>query len=91
ILTRHTIPHHIHGVPSLFGLTLSSISPKDWREVLDTDLALSERLLVELVAAGIMTDSDPQQTWYVCEAHTPEDIAETLEKFETALKNALSR
>jgi glutamate-1-semialdehyde 2,1-aminomutase len=90
ILTRHQIPHHIHGVPALFGLTLSETNPKDWRGVVDTNLELSQKLLVELMAAGIMTDSDPQQTWYVCEAHTAEDINETLEKFEIALKKALA-
>ncbi len=89
ILTRHQVDHHIHGLPSLFGLTLSATNPKDWRDVVDTDLELSEQLLIELVKAGIMTDSDPQQTWYVCESHTSEDIAETLDKFETALQKAL--
>jgi glutamate-1-semialdehyde 2,1-aminomutase len=89
ILSRHQVPHHIHGLPSLFGLTLSESSPKDWRDVVDTDLKLSENLLIELINAGIMTDSDPQQTWYVCESHTPEDIAETLDKFENALRKAL--
>ncbi|MBF0240580.1 MAG: glutamate-1-semialdehyde 2,1-aminomutase [SAR324 cluster bacterium] len=88
ILSRHSIPHHIHGVPALFGLTLSTNNPTDWRQVVDTNLELSEKLLMELVNAGIMTDSDPQQTWYVCDAHTTEDIAETLDKFEIALRNA---
>jgi glutamate-1-semialdehyde aminotransferase len=54
-------------------------------------LELSEQLLIELVNAGIMTDSDPQQTWYVCESHTSEDIAETLNRFETALRKALQK
>jgi glutamate-1-semialdehyde aminotransferase len=89
ILTRHQIDHHIHGLPSLFGLTLSTTSPKDWRDVVDTNLELSEQLLIELVNAGIMTDSDPQQTWYVSDSHTSEDIAQTLDKFETALHKAL--
>jgi glutamate-1-semialdehyde aminotransferase len=52
-------------------------------------LELSEQLLIELVNAGIMTDSDPQQTWYVSDSHTSEDIAQTLDKFETALHKAL--
>lgn len=90
VLTRHQVPHHIHGLPELFDLTLSETNPSDWRDVVDTDLALSEKLLVELMAAGIMTDSDPQQTWFVCEAHTVEDINETLEKFEIALKKAMA-
>jgi glutamate-1-semialdehyde 2,1-aminomutase len=88
ILTRHDIPHHLHGVPSLFGLTLSEAAPADWRDVLATDLALAERLLLELVGTGIMTDSDPQQTWYVSASHSAEDIAQTLECFETALTRA---
>lgn len=89
ILSHHQVPHHIHGLPSLFGLTLSESSPKDWRDVVDTNLELSEKLLVELVNAGIMTDSDPQQTWYVSDSHTSEDVAETLNRFETALQRAL--
>jgi len=89
ILSHHQVPHHIHGLPSLFGLTLSEASPKDWRDVIDTNLELSEKLLVELVNAGIMTDSDPQQTWYVSDSHTSEDVAETLNRFETALQRAL--
>jgi glutamate-1-semialdehyde aminotransferase len=62
---------------------------EDWRDVVDTNLELSEQLLIELVNAGIMTDSDPQQTWYVSDSHTSEDIAQTLDKFETALHKAL--
>lgn len=90
VLTSYDVPHHIHGLPCLFGLTLSESSPTDWRDVVDTNLELSERLLIELAKAGIMTDSDPQQTWYVSYSHTPEDIAETLTCFEIALQHALA-
>jgi len=37
----------------------------------------------------VLLDSDPQQTWYVCAAHTPEDVAETLEKFDSVVKKVL--
>ncbi|WP_265338683.1 MULTISPECIES: hypothetical protein [unclassified Nodularia (in: cyanobacteria)] len=38
---------------------------------------------------GLITNSDPPQTWYVCESHTSEYIAETLDNFEPDLQKDL--
>jgi len=77
ILTHYSIPHHFHGTPAMFGISFSETEPKDWRAVLQTDLAFAEKLFVQMHQRGILIDASPQQPWYLCAAHTTPDITET--------------
>lgn len=87
ILTDAGIPHHMTGVPSIFGFILGTESkPKDFRAYSDGDDALYEKLAIELIHRGVMPDADGREPWFMSYGHDEEVIAETLNVFEDAVQ-----
>jgi glutamate-1-semialdehyde 2,1-aminomutase len=89
ILTRHNVPHRIHGVPAMFGITLSDFNPRDFRDLDKVDWDLYEVIGEHLIDNGVMPDPDGREPWFLCSDHTEADAAETLQKFEDAVQYAL--
>jgi glutamate-1-semialdehyde 2,1-aminomutase len=88
ILTRAGVPHVITGVPSMFSLLVGREEvPTDYRSYCDNDFELCTELLEALIERGISVDDDPREPWFMCAAHSVEDIAETLNAFEDAVKS----
>jgi glutamate-1-semialdehyde 2,1-aminomutase len=91
ILTRIGIPHVVTGVPSMFSLLVGrDTPPTDYRTYCKNDFDLSTRLLDGLVARGVMVDNDPREPWFICYAHSAQDVAETLTALEDAAKTIAS-
>jgi glutamate-1-semialdehyde 2,1-aminomutase len=88
ILTDAGVPHHILGVPSMFGISLSERAPVDYRGLLESDLHLYERVMVQLAERGALPDLDAREPWFLSYSHSEQDIAETLGKFEEAVRAA---
>ena len=87
ILTRAGIAHVVTGVPSMFSLLVGrDQTPTDYRSYCANDFELSTHLLEGLIDRGIMIDDDPREPWFMCAAHSAEDVAETLNAFEDATK-----
>jgi glutamate-1-semialdehyde 2,1-aminomutase len=87
ILTRAGIPHSVTGVPSMFSLLVGSdVAPTDYRTYCTNDFELSSTLLEGLIERGIMVDDDPREPWFMCAAHSAQDVAETLNAFEDTVK-----
>ncbi len=83
ILTRTGIPHAVTGVPSMFSLLVGrDTPPTDYRTYCENDFDLSTQLLDGLVARGVMVDDDPREPWFMCHAHSAQDVAETLTALE---------
>jgi glutamate-1-semialdehyde 2,1-aminomutase len=88
ILTRADIPHYVTGLPPIFGLLLGiDEEPTDFRDYLEGDMALYERLVMALAERGVLPDCDGREPWFLCYSHSEEDIAETLTAFEEAVKD----
>jgi len=87
ILTRAGIAHVVTGVPSMFSLLVGrDQTPTDYRTYCANDFELSAQLLEGLFDRGIMIDDDPREPWFMCAAHSADDVAETLNAFEDATK-----
>jgi len=87
ILTEQDIPHVVTGVPSMFGLLLGSNEiPRTFRDYLASDMDLYEEIGMELIKRGVQPDSDGREPWFVCEALSEEDVAETLNVFNDSVK-----
>jgi glutamate-1-semialdehyde 2,1-aminomutase len=83
ILTRAGIPHVVTGVPSMFSLLVGREDiPVDYRTYCANDFDLSTELLDGLIERGVMVDDDPREPWFMCAAHSAQDVAETLNAFE---------
>ncbi len=89
VLTRYSLPHNMHGTPGMFGFSIMETPPRDWRDVYQADWGLYEKIAEHLVLNGIMPDPDGLEPWFMCSAHSEADAAETLQKFEEAVKSAL--
>jgi glutamate-1-semialdehyde 2,1-aminomutase len=89
ILTEAGIPHVITGVPSMFGILLGTEeTPQDFRDYTAGDGALYEEIGMELARNGVLPDSDGREPWFLCYSLSEEDVAETLNIFNDAVKTA---
>jgi glutamate-1-semialdehyde aminotransferase len=58
--------------------------------VLASDSSVYERLAEMMRKRGIEYELDPKEPWFLCEAHSDEDVDCTLEAFRDSLKEVLS-
>ena len=91
ILSGRGIAHVFSGHPSMAGLFFSESMPRNYREWATTDYHLYDSLALELNELGILCEPDSREPWFICAAHDDACLAETLEKFETALVTVLER
>lgn len=86
VLTEAGIPHVVTGVPGMFGILLGSDQePSDFRDYLHGDGDLYEEIGMELSARGVQPDADGREPWFLCYAHSDQDVDETLNIFNDAV------
>ena len=61
---------------------------KEVRDLVHHDADMYLKIMTHLYENGIWAEDDAREPWFLCEAHTAEIIAETLNKFEDAVKAA---
>jgi glutamate-1-semialdehyde 2,1-aminomutase len=89
ILTEAGIPHVVTGVPSMFGIFLGKDQePKDFRDYLAGDGELYEEIGMGLIRRGVQPDADGREPWFLCYSLSEEDVNETLNVFNDAVKEA---
>ena len=89
ILTEAGIPHVVTGVPSMFGIFLGKDQePKDFRDYLAGDGELYEEIGMGLIQRGVQPDADGREPWFLCYSLSEEDVNETLNVFNDAVKEA---
>jgi glutamate-1-semialdehyde 2,1-aminomutase len=89
ILNRRGIAHVFTGHPSMFGIMFAEQLPTDYRGWADTDHELYDAVAVGMIQRGAMPEPDSREPWFICEAHTGEDVARIAESFEASLDAAL--
>ncbi|MGL4650875.1 MAG: guanitoxin biosynthesis PLP-dependent transaminase GntE [Caldilineaceae bacterium] len=89
LLRTRGLPHVVSGVPSMFSLLLGGEeAPTDYRSYARFDAELFGKLGSALIAHGVLVDDDPREPWFLSYSHDEAIVAETLGKFEDALKFA---
>ena len=89
IFKRHSIPHVMTGTPPMFGYALGTEErPYDVRDYSEQDHDLYEKISLGLIDRGFFPETDGREPWFMCAAHTPEIVDETLNAFEDSLKDA---
>lgn len=79
------IAARVIGQPAMFSIYFGEDEPRDFRGVAGHDQVLYHRLIHAMVRRGVMPCDDALEPWFVCGAHTEDDVAETLEVFAAAL------
>lgn len=84
ILARRGVAGHVVGEPVLFDVAFTQEPPRNHRDMLTVDAARAAQVNRHLRAAGILKG---ESKYYLSTAHTEDDVARTLEAFETALQD----
>ncbi|NNC39729.1 MAG: aspartate aminotransferase family protein [Acidimicrobiia bacterium] len=82
------VPAHLPGVPGMFGLVFSDEPPRDFRDAANHDEDLYSEVVMAMIGKGVFPVDDALEPWFICAAHTEEDVAKTLQAFEESLKEA---
>lgn len=88
ILAEEGIPHHITGVPSMFGIFLGDEAPNNFRDTADHDADLYEAIHMGMIRRGVFPEVDGLEPWFLCAALSDEDVATTLAAFAEAVTEA---
>jgi len=86
ILTDEDIPHHMLGVPEMFGFSFGEEEPIDYRSWQRIDSKLYSEITDGLWARGAMPEDGGAEPWFLCAALSEQDVADTLTYFEEAVK-----
>jgi glutamate-1-semialdehyde 2,1-aminomutase len=89
ILTDADLPHHILGLPPMFGLVFSPDKPTDYRSWAQSDTDLYETIMMGMVRRGAIPEPDGREPWFLCAALSKTDVEDTLNYFEDSVKDAL--
>lgn len=90
ILTDAGLAHHVLGVPAMFGIALCQEEPTDYRTWGKSDNALYEKIVMALVHRGAVPDPYGREPWFLCAAHSQQDVDDTLNYFEDAVRELKS-
>jgi glutamate-1-semialdehyde 2,1-aminomutase len=87
VLSKASVEHCLVGHPAMFSFILGlSETPRELREVLAGDMETYEHLHALMRRRGIEYELDGKEPWFVCEALSNQDVDETLNALEDALK-----
>jgi len=89
ILSEQGVASKVTGHPAMFSIFLGEGEPKEFRDTAGHDTDLYEDILFRMIRKGVMPCPDALEPWFVCAAHTDDDVAETLQVFEESLAGAL--
>jgi glutamate-1-semialdehyde 2,1-aminomutase len=79
LLTEAGLEHAMTGVPAMFSFVLGLTEPpQEYRGVVQADLHTYEAIQSRMRERGIEYERDPKEPWFLCEAHSREDIDRTL-------------
>lgn len=78
------------GHPSMFSIFLGAGTPRDFRDTKGHDGELYEDIVFRMIRKGVMPCPDALEPWFVCAAHSDDDVAKTLQVFDESVSGALA-
>ena len=89
VLEHHGLPYVVSGHPTMFTFLIADHQPKDYRDWAASNHELYDKIVWELLELGILPDPDSREPWFMAQAHSEQDVAETLNMFDDAVGAAL--
>jgi glutamate-1-semialdehyde 2,1-aminomutase len=89
ILGDRGVEGRVTGHPAMFSVFLGQGEVREFRDTARHNNELYEDLCFRMIRKGVMPCPDALEPWFVCAAHSDEDVAETLQVFEESLDEAL--
>jgi len=90
ILADRDVMGKVVGHPAMFSVYIGEGDPQDFRATGGHDSELYDNVCFRMIRKGVMPCPDALEPWFICAAHTDEDVAETLQVFEESLAEALA-
>jgi len=90
VLANRGVESKVTGVPSMFSIFLGDGDIKEFRDGSRHNEPLYEDITMRMIGKGVMPCPDAKEPWFVCAAHTDDDVAITLQVFEESLDEALA-
>jgi glutamate-1-semialdehyde 2,1-aminomutase len=90
ILKEKSVEGTVTGHPSMFSVFIGEGDPRDFRDTAKHDSALYDDTCFRMIRKGVMPCPDALEPWFVCAAHSDEDVAMTLQVFEESLTESMA-
>lgn len=86
ILDDHTIPHVVHGYPTMFQYLFTEKEKIiNYRDLAHCDMKQFTKVQYELLKRGIMIDENGEEGIYTSYSHSKDDLNKTLEALSEAI------
>jgi glutamate-1-semialdehyde 2,1-aminomutase len=89
VLADRGLPGKVIGHPAMFSIFLGEGDLHEFRDTSKHNEELYEETLFAMIRRGVMPCPDALEPWFVCAAHTDEDVATTLQVFDESLAESL--
>jgi glutamate-1-semialdehyde 2,1-aminomutase len=89
VLADRGVEGKVTGHPSMFSIFFGEGDLNEFRDTSKHNEPLYEETLFGMIKRGVMPCPDALEPWFVCAAHTDEDVSKTLQVFDEALAEAL--
>jgi glutamate-1-semialdehyde 2,1-aminomutase len=89
VLERTGLPFCVSGHPSMFSFWFSKEAPTEYRDWLASNRALYDDVAAGLIERGVMPEPESREPWFMCAAHSQQDIADTANALEDTLAEVL--
>jgi glutamate-1-semialdehyde 2,1-aminomutase len=89
VLADRGVEGRATGHPSMFSIFLGEGDLDEFRDTSKHNEPLYEETLFGMIRRGVMPCPDALEPWFVCAAHSDEDVATTLQVFDESLAEAL--
>jgi len=88
VLADAGVPHTFVGVPPMFGIVFGTEDkPRSLRDYLKSDIAFGSEVGMGLLKRGVFPELS-HEPWFLCYSLSEQDVADTLEALEGAVKEA---
>lgn len=89
VLSDRSLEGMATGHPAMFSIYLGEGTPKEFRDTKGHDEELYEGIVFRMIEKGVMPCPDALEPWFVCAAHTDEDVAKALQVFDESVAETL--
>jgi glutamate-1-semialdehyde 2,1-aminomutase len=89
VLADRGVEGKVTGHPSMFSVFFGEGDLQEFRDTSKHNEELYEEVLFAMISRGVMPCPDALEPWFVCAAHTDDDVATTLQVFDESLAEAL--
>jgi glutamate-1-semialdehyde 2,1-aminomutase len=91
IMSDRGVEGQVLGHPAMFSPYFGEGRPTDYRQLAGHDARLYNNTVFTMIGKGVMPCPDAREPWFICAAHTDDDVATTLQVFDESLAETMKK